>query len=850
MKMKQRLALVIILALVLSVIAPAGMPVYGDAGGSAAANHTFHINEGNITIASGTGEHAGKIAVTHQSSPSVTAFVYAADNIIITGTTTTNRVVVDGVKANITLRDVDIQINAYIIDAAFGLKNNADVTLTLEGVNNLKRDLYFAGLQVPSGNKITINGTGSLHAIGGDYAAGIGGGWGETGGTIAIAGGTVIATGGSEAAGIGGAWEGEGGTITISGGTVTATGGSDGAGIGGGSERSGGSIKIEGGTVEAAGGYWGAGIGGGKQGEGGTITISSGAVTARGGNSGAGIGGGHVGDGGTITISGGTVTATGGSGGAGTGGGNFGAGGSITISGGVVTTTGGNFGAGTGGGNSGSGGSITISGGEVTTAGGWYSAGVGGGVMGEGGNITINSAAIVKAVSDSIMWPAIHTLSGSIEDTSTAAVLMAHFSAIQNGGTATSIHVKGGLNPYTSFTPTTEYNSIAFTVPPNTIYQLKTGGDYQQHLINPSTDFVVAGFGLTVFDEVENAINLPVPMAPVVQSVTARDRQISISWNSVEGAESYKIYQSTTSGAYTTPIATVTAPVHSFNATGLINGTTYYFVVKAADLIGESVNSNEVKGTPSASNSSGGSGGGGSSNSLNIGKSNPTEGTTGTPYTYSLRATGGSGGHSFEVTSGALPEGLTLSKDGVISGTPTKAGTYQYTISVTDRNGSVSRHSFTLVIGEDDAESDAEDAEESNQETSEGEETPKKKILLTIGKQDITIGNEIHQLDAMPFIDGETNRTLVPLKFISEALGATVTWLPETRQVLITEGDTEILLTIGSKEVLVNGEMILIDTEPRIIPPGRTFVPLRVIGELLGATVVYDEVTREISIER
>ena len=230
---------------------------------------------------------------------------------------------------------------------------------------------------------------------------------------------------------------------------------------------------------------------------------------------------------------------------------------------------------------------------------------------------------------------------------------------------------------------------------------------------------------------------------------------------------------------------------------------------------------------------SGTSGGGSSTQTLTIDKIDPTKGTAGTDYSYRFIASGGNGGYSFAVTSGTLPEGLSLSKDGVISGTPTKAGTYQYTITATDQNGRVVRHSFTQVIGE-------EGIQKVN--------PSKKQIRLTIGKLETKIEDETHLMDAVPFIDGESNRTLVPIKFISEALGAEVVWLPETRQVLIKQEEKEILLTIGSKEVLVNGEIIIIDCEPRIMPPGRTFVPLRFVSELLGAMVEYDVETREISI--
>jgi autotransporter-associated beta strand protein len=143
-------------------------------------------------------------------------------------------------------------------------------------------------------------------------AAGIGGGYGGTGGTITINGGTITATGSNNSAGIGGSC-GSGGTIAISGGIVTATGGAEGAGIGGGAEGAGGNITISGGTVTATGGgYGGAGIGGGGDGgvagggSGGTIAISGGIVTATGANGASNIGAGayYPGYGGSTSITG------------------------------------------------------------------------------------------------------------------------------------------------------------------------------------------------------------------------------------------------------------------------------------------------------------------------------------------------------------------------------------------------------------------------------------------------------------------------------------------------------------------------------------------------------------------
>jgi len=313
---------------------------------------------------------------------------------------------VNGVTANITLDNVNIDVSSTNHACAFKIVDGGDVTVTLEGDNTLRSGRDFSGLYAPKGNTLTIHAADadqSLTAKGGNYAAGIGGGWGDDGGTITINGGTVTATGGYEGAGIGGGSEGAGGDIAIGGtAVVTATGGEYSAGIGSGDcGAGGGTIAISGTAfVEATGGKEGAGIGGGGgdgYGDGGDIAISGTAVVAAtGGEYGAGIGGGgYGGDGGDIAISGTAfVAATGGDYGAGIGGGWSGDGGNIAISGGTVMPTGGDYGAGIGGGYGGTGGTITIEGGIVEVEGGNGGAGIGGGLNGAGGSIKISGGVI------------------------------------------------------------------------------------------------------------------------------------------------------------------------------------------------------------------------------------------------------------------------------------------------------------------------------------------------------------------------------------------------------------------------------------------------------------------------
>lgn len=93
----------------------------------------------------------------------------------------------------------------------------------------------------------------------------------------------------------------------------------------------------------------------------------------------------------------------------------------------------------------------------------------------------------------------------------------------------------------------------------------------------------------------------------------------------------------------------------------------------------------------------------------------------------------------------------------------------------------------------------------------------------------------------------ENGRTMVPLRFISEALGEKVDWKNETKTVVI--GDNKASLVIGSKEIQANGKKITIDS-PAVIKDSRTFVPLRAIAEILGAKVDWDGNTRSVVINR
>jgi hypothetical protein len=144
--------------------------------------------------------------------------------------TIVDRIVVNPwVNANITLTNVNIDMNISNDTSAFEMHHNSTVNLTLAGVNVLRSGTNRAGLQVHSSSTLVITeaSTGSLEAIGGNRSAGIGGGNGGAGGTINILGGVVIATGRGagwdNGAGIGGGFNGGSGTIAVNNAVAFAT---------------------------------------------------------------------------------------------------------------------------------------------------------------------------------------------------------------------------------------------------------------------------------------------------------------------------------------------------------------------------------------------------------------------------------------------------------------------------------------------------------------------------------------------------------------------------------------------------------------------------------------------------
>ncbi|MBC7765523.1 MAG: copper amine oxidase N-terminal domain-containing protein, partial [Hyphomonadaceae bacterium] len=103
---------------------------------------------------------------------------------------------------------------------------------------------------------------------------------------------------------------------------------------------------------------------------------------------------------------------------------------------------------------------------------------------------------------------------------------------------------------------------------------------------------------------------------------------------------------------------------------------------------------------------------------------------------------------------------------------------------------------------------------------------------------DIMVNGHYIKSDTRPFLSTDT--TYVPIRFVSEALGADeVSWDANNRAAIVKDNGTEIVLPIGKHYALVNGQYMKLTHGIQLIND-RTFVPVRFIAENLGATVTWN----------
>ena len=114
--------------------------------------------------------------------------------------------------------------------------------------------------------------------------------------------------------------------------------------------------------------------------------------------------------------------------------------------------------------------------------------------------------------------------------------------------------------------------------------------------------------------------------------------------------------------------------------------------------------------------------------------------------------------------------------------------------------------------------------------------TTNKKIIITVGASTMAVGTETVNLDAPAYINSE-NYTMLPVRAISEAFGATVNWDAASKTVTVLSGQRIISMTIGSRTMYINGTPVAMNTTAAIVND-RTFIPVRDLANALGISEI------------
>lgn len=124
-----------------------------------------------------------------------------------------------------------------------------------------------------------------------------------------------------------------------------------------------------------------------------------------------------------------------------------------------------------------------------------------------------------------------------------------------------------------------------------------------------------------------------------------------------------------------------------------------------------------------------------------------------------------------------------------------------------------------------------------------------------IGSSVLTVkynGEAVTFPDAQPFVD-ENSRTLIPVRFVAETMGADVSWNQETQTAVIEQNSVTVTVPIGSDTITVTQDggttAVKMDTAA-IIREERTYVPIRYVAEALGAWVSYSDLFTTVQIYR
>ena len=408
-----------------------------------------------------------------------------------------------------------------------------------------------------------------------------------------------------------------------------------------------------------------------------------------------------------------------------------------------------------------------------------------------------------------------------------------------------------------------------------------------------------------------------VPQAPGdLKATVVSSTRIDLSWTDrSDNEKGFKIERRTLDGSYS-QVAVVGANATSYTSSGLVPGTTYYYRVCAYNDAGNSAYSNEVTAvtareekvpdTPGdleavsissseikltwddeSDNEDGfkierKKSGGSYTQIATVGK-NVTSYTNkgleaGTRYYYRVMAYNKEGNSPYSNEASAVtdedvpeaPEDLEAvsissseikltwddesdNEDGFkierkkSGGSYTQIATVGKNVTSYTNKGLEAGTRYYYRVRAYNEEGNSPYSNEASATTGEGETI----IRLFIGDPSYYVNGKLKTMDTAPFI--MEDRTLLPIRYVAEELGARVEWDNDERKVTIALEGTRIELWIERNYAMVDGLYKPIDVynpnvKPIIVLPGRTMLPLRFIAENLGCQVEWDPARREVKV--
>jgi hypothetical protein len=121
--------------------------------------------------------------------------------------------------------------------------------------------------------------------------------------------------------------------------------------------------------------------------------------------------------------------------------------------------------------------------------------------------------------------------------------------------------------------------------------------------------------------------------------------------------------------------------------------------------------------------------------------------------------------------------------------------------------------------------------------------------VFTIGSMDYTVNGIAKTMDVAPYIRGDRTFIPVRfVAQAANVADNNIIWNPNDRSVVLIKGDRVVKLVIGSTNLLINGMSLSMDVAPEIIEPGRTMLPLRWVAQALGAQIDWDPALQTVTV--